>query len=100
VPDTIDLGEPVPAGDPNDYTPLPPPPRRTLQDRLARFLDRLEREPGHPYRQIIEMLGEANKARVARGLPLIDGDGRELPSGAPTLASWFPHHGKNLGNSS
>jgi hypothetical protein len=95
--DTINFGEPVPADDPDDYTPLPPPPRRTLQDRLARFLDRLEDEPDHPYRRIIEMVGAANKRRAVGGLSPIDGEGRVLPPDTPTLAEMFPHHGRNLG---
>jgi hypothetical protein len=96
--DTIDFGEPVPAAVPDDYTPLPPPPRRTLQERLARFLDRLEDDPDHPYRQVLVLVAEANKRRAAGGLPPIDGEGRELPPGAPMLADWYPKHGKSFGS--
>jgi hypothetical protein len=96
--DTIDFGEPIPAADPDDYTPLPPPLQRTLQERLARFLDRLEGEPDHPYRRIIGMLGEMNERRARDGLPPIDGDGRFLRSDAPMLADWYPAHGKTFGS--
>jgi hypothetical protein len=99
MPDTIHFEDvPDAVGDPDDYAPLPPPVRRTLEDRLAAFLDRLEREPGHPYRRVFEALGAANKARARRGLPPMDGEGRILPADTPVLADWYPKHGKTYGS--